>query len=92
MQVHEEGEPRNFANKDQTVVAIALSPQSNLQGRYFFEILLTGKRLHWSKWTPVNMTTGVIERYHTFIAQDFLNELIFGDQNNQLINPGYCIF
>ena len=60
-QVHQEDEPRNTIDIDRTVGAITLGPQYNLQV-FFFESLLTGKRLRWSHWTPVNMTEYVIER------------------------------
>ena len=64
--MHQEDEPRNTIAIDLNVGAIALGPQYNLQGGYFFERLLTGKRLRLSHWTPVNTTEDVIERYDTF--------------------------
>ena len=66
VQVHQEYEPRSTIDIDRTVGAINLGPQYNLHGGYFFESLLTGKRLLRSHWTPVNMTEDVIERYDTF--------------------------
>ena len=45
VQVHQYSEPQNTINIDQTVVAIVLFPQYNLQSSYLFEILLTGKHL-----------------------------------------------
>ena len=60
VQVHQEDEPRNTIDIYRTVGAIVIGPQYNLQGDYFFDILLTGKRLRRSHWTTVNMTEGVI--------------------------------
>ena len=62
VQVNHEDEPQNTIDIDRTVGAIALGPQYNLQGSYFFESLLTGKRLRRSHWTLVNMTEDVIEQ------------------------------
>ena len=61
VQVHQEDEPRNTISVYRTVGTIALGPQYNLQGGYFFESLLKGKRLRRSHWTPVNMTEDYIE-------------------------------
>ena len=80
--MHQEDEPRNTTAIDRTVDAIALGPQYNLQGGYFFESLLTGKHLWWSHWTPVNMTEDVIEQYDTFNVKGFPEDLIFGDFND----------
>ena len=55
VQIHQEYEPWNTIAIDQTVIAIILEPQYNLQGG-FFKRLLTGKLLRCSHWTPVNMT------------------------------------
>ena len=60
VQVHQEDEPRNTINIDLTDVSIVLGPQYNLQGGYFFEIPLTGKRLQCANSTPINMTEDVI--------------------------------
>ena len=65
VQVHQEDEPLNTIAIDRNVDAIALGPQYNLQGGYFFEILLTGKRFWWSNWTPVKITEDIIELYDT---------------------------
>ena len=54
-QVHQEDEPQNTIDIDQTISEISLGPQYNLQGGYFFEILLTGKRPRRSHWTLVKM-------------------------------------
>ena len=43
--MHQEDEPRNTIDINRNVGAIALGPQYNLQGGYFFESLLTGKRI-----------------------------------------------
>ena len=69
--------PRNTISIDRTVGAIALGPQYNLQGGYFFVSLLTGKRLRRSHWTPVNMSEDVIERYDTFNTKGCPEDLIF---------------
>ena len=60
VQVHQEDEPCNTVYIYQTVNAIVLGPQYNLQGGHLFWILLTGKRLWRSHWTPVNMTEDII--------------------------------
>ena len=67
----------------------ALGPQYNLQGGNFFESLITGKRLWRSHWTPVNMTEDVIERNNTVNTKDCLEDLIFGDFNDQPIPSTY---
>ena len=48
VQVHQEDEPRNMIAINQTVGAIFLGPKYNLRGGYFFESLITGKRLRMS--------------------------------------------
>ena len=83
VQVHQEDEPRNTISIDQTVVAIALGPQYNLQGGNVFESLITGKRLWRSHWTPVNMNEDFIELYDTFNTKGFPEDLIFGYFNDQ---------
>ena len=75
--MHQEDEHQKTIAIDWTVGAIALGPQYNLQGGYFFESLLTGKRLRRSRWTPVNMTEDVIERYDTFNTKSYPENLIF---------------
>ena len=89
VEVHQEDEPQNTIDIDQNVGAIALGPQQNLQGGYFFEILLTGKRLLRSYWNPVNTTEDVIERYDTFNTKGCPEDLIFGDFNDQPIPSTY---
>ena len=42
-QMHQEDEPQSKIAIDRTVGAIDLGPQYNLQGGYFFAILLPGK-------------------------------------------------
>ena len=66
VQVHQEDEPQNTIAIDQNVGAIALGPQYNLQGGYFFEIQLTGKIIRRSHWTPVKITDDVIGQYVTY--------------------------
>ena len=51
---------------DRIIGAIALGPQYNLQGGYFFESLLTYKRHRRSHWNPANMNEDVIERCDKF--------------------------
>ena len=89
VQVHQEDEPHNKISINRTVGAIALGPHYILQGGYFFEILLTGKHLQRSHWTPVNMTEDVVERYDTFNTKSFPVDLIFGDFNEQYIPSTY---
>ena len=64
--MHQEDEPRNTIDIDRTVNAIAPGPPYKRQGGYFFESILTDKRLRRSHWTSVNMTEDVIEQYDTF--------------------------
>ena len=90
--MHQEDEPRNTIAIGRTVGAISLGPQYNLQGGYFFESLLTGKRFRQSHWNPVNMTEDVIERYDTFNTKSCPEDLIFGDFNDQPIPSTYADF
>ena len=76
--MNQEYESRNTIDINRTVGAIALGPKNNLQGGYFFEMILTGKRLRRSHWTPVNMTEDIIERYNTFNTKGCPEDLIFG--------------
>ena len=89
VQVHQEDESRNKIDIDRTVNAIARGPQYNLQGGYFFESLLTGKRLRRSYWTPVNMTEDVVERYDKINAKSCPEDHIFGEFNDQPIPSTY---
>ena len=86
--MHQDDEPQNTIDIDRTVGAIALGPQYNPQGGYFYS-LLTGKRLRRSHWTPVNMNEDVIERYSTFSTKGCPEDLIFGDFNDQPIPSIY---
>ena len=87
--MHQEDEPQNKISIDRAIGSIALGPQYNLQGGYFFERLLTGKRLRRSHWTPVNTTEDVIERYDTFNTKGCPEDLIFSDFNDQPIPSTY---
>ena len=87
-QVHQENEPRNRINRDRTVKEIVLVPQYNLQGD-ILGILLTGKLLRRSHWTPVNVNEDVIERYNSFGTKVCPDELILGDFNDQPIPSDY---
>ena len=87
--MHQEDEPQNTIATNRTIGAITLGPQYNLQGGYCVEILLTGKRLQRSHFTPVNMTEDVIERYNTFNTKSCPVDLIFGDFNYQPIPSTY---
>ena len=89
VQVHQEDEPQNMIAIDRTVGAIALGNQYNLQGGYFFDILLTGKLLRRSHWTLFNMPGDVIELYDTFNTKGCPEDLIFGDFNDQPIPSTY---
>ena len=70
---------------EQTVGAIVLGPQYNLQGGYLFQKLMTGKCLQKSHWIPIDMTEDVIERYDNFNTKGCPEDLFFGDFNNQPI-------
>ena len=49
-----------------TTGAIALRPTGNANGGYYFYSLLTGRRLHRTRWTPLPMPADVIDRVHAF--------------------------
>ena len=87
--MHQEDGPRNIIAIDWTVGMIALGPQYNLQGGYFFESLLTGKRLLPSYLTLINMTEYFIERYDNFNTKGCPRDLIFGYFNDQPIPSTY---
>ena len=87
--MHQEDEPRNTIDINRTVGAISLGPQYNLQGGYFFESLLTGKRIWRSHWILVDMTEDVMEQYDTFNTKGCPEDLIFGDFNDQTIPSTY---
>ena len=74
---------------NQTVGSIVLGHQYNLQGGYFFEILLTVKRLRGSYWTSVNMTEDAIEKYNNFNTKGCPEDLVFGYFNNKPIPSNY---
>ena len=83
--MHQEDEPQNTIAINWTVGAIALGCQYNLNEGYVFESLLTGQRLRWSHWTPVNMTEDAIELYDTFNTKFCPEDLIFVDFHYQPI-------
>ena len=87
--MHQEDELENTIAINRTVGAIALGPQYKLQGEYFFDSLLTGKRFWRSHWTPANMTEDFIEQYDTFNTNFFPENLIFGGFNDQPIPSTY---
>ena len=87
--MHKEDEPQNMISIDRTVGANFLGPQYNLQGGYFFEILLACNRLWISHWTLLNMTQDVIERQDTFNTKGCPEDLVFGGFNNQPIPYTY---
>ena len=87
--MHQEDKLQNKIAINQTVGAIALGPQYNLQGGYFFESLLTGKRLRRSHCTHVNMTEDVIEWYDTFNTKCCSEDVIFGEFHYQPIPYTY---
>ena len=81
--MHQDDEPQKTISIDRNVGAIAQGPQYNLQGGYFFEILLTGKHLRWSHWNSINMTNDIIEQYGTLNTKGCPEDLNFGDFNDQ---------
>ena len=87
--MHQEDEAKNTIDINHSVGTISLGPQYNLQGGYFFDILITVKRLRWSHWTPVNMTEDVIERYDVFNTKGCPEDLTFGDFNDQTMPSTY---
>ena len=87
--MHQEDEPQNTISIHQTVGAIDLGPQYNLQGGYFFERLLTGKRFWRPHCRPINITEDFIKWYVTFNTKGYPEDLIFGDFNDQPIPSTY---
>ena len=90
--MNQEDEPCTKIDINQTVGVIVLGTQYNLQGGYISETLLTGKRLRWLYWNPLNITEDVIERYNNFNTKSCPKELIFGEINNQTIPSIYSDF
>lgn len=60
VQVHKENHPTN-GQHSRTVGAICLGPTGNLQGRYKFMNLCTGKKILQRHWTPLSMSNKVID-------------------------------
>ena len=87
--MHQEDEPHKTIDIEQTVGAIILGHQYNIQGGYLFERLLTGKLLWRAHCTPFNMTEDIIERYNHFKTKGCPQDVIFGDFNNQPIPSTY---
>ena len=56
---------------ERTVVVVIVGPEYNLHGGYFFDILLTAKRIRLPDWTTVIMTEDVIEKYKQFKTNGF---------------------
>ena len=59
-EVHEEPSPSNIS-ESRTTGAIALGPNGNLQGGYFFLLLKTGKKLNPRNRTELPVTPKVIK-------------------------------
>ena len=82
VQVHQEYEPRNTIYIDGNVGVISLGPQYMSQGGFFFEILLTERRLQWSHWKPDNVTEDIIGRYNNCNTKGCPEDLVFGNFDN----------
>ena len=77
VQVHDEPSPTNSPTA-RTVGAITLGPTGNLQGRYKFLNLWTGKKITRRNWTHLPMPSEVIERIKKLDQRrDNLNYSIF---------------
>jgi hypothetical protein len=79
VQVHEQ---HNNSMATRTTGAIALRPNGNVQGGYYFDSLGTGRRLNRNRWTPLPMPAEVIDRIHTLARRsNASNGLSFADRN-----------
>ena len=64
-----------------TIGAIALHPTGNNQGRHYFFILESGRRISCSKWTSLSMPSDVIKRVHELsILMNGMQGLSFGEE------------
>jgi len=53
-----------------TIGAIALLPDGNVQGGYYFYNLSTGDIISRRSWTPLHVPKEVIDRVHVLAAAD----------------------
>ena len=52
-----------------TVSAICIRPTGNVQGSFYYYSLVTGRRLHRRKYTPIPIPDGIIDRVHDIATQ-----------------------
>jgi hypothetical protein len=67
VQTHEQ---HDNTMRKRTIGAIALRPNGNSQGGYYFMSLSTGRRIDRQTWTELPMPSDVIDRVHTFARRD----------------------
>ena len=77
-QVFEDNTPSN-TNAARTTGAIALNPTGNEQGSYYFMSLTTGRKLARNQWTPLPITSDVIERVHQMAQAQRQKEITGGN-------------
>lgn len=80
VQTHEQ---HNNSMSTRTIGAIALRPTGNVQGGHYFFSLQTGRRIVRNRWTEVPMPSDVIERVNTMAENPTMNNLVFGDRENE---------
>jgi hypothetical protein len=81
--VHEEDTPRN-SQRASTKGAISLGPSGNLQGRFKFLALNTGKKIIRQSWDVIPMPDTVIARVNT-LGSNQPEQMIFTDRHGHLI-------
>jgi hypothetical protein len=82
-QVHEEDTPHNSQNP-RTKGAISLGPSGNLQGRFKFMALNTGKKITRYSWDVIPMPDTVIAQVNA-LGSDQPEQLVFTDKHGRLI-------
>lgn len=79
VQTHEQHD-NSMASR--TIGAIALRPTGNVQGGHYFFNLQTGKKIVRNRWTEIPMPKEVVERVNQMAENRAMNELVFGDRDN----------
>jgi hypothetical protein len=76
--------------RTRTIGAIALRPNGNSQGGYYFLSLTTGRRIDRQNWTELPMPNEVIDRVHTLARRDKASTgLTFGWRDGtQVVDEG----
>jgi hypothetical protein len=82
-QVHEEDNPKN-SQITRTKGEISLGPSGNLQGRFKFMALNSGKKIVRRSWNIIPMPDLVIDRLNA-LCRDQPQHIIFTDRHERLI-------